>query len=286
MSVFQDFSIGIYEKALPAGLSWPQRFEQAVRAGYDFIEFSVDDSDFRQQRLLWSQAQRREFRSQLKSAGLFAPTMCLSGHHRFPIGSSDPAVRKQAMIIMSRALDLAEDLGIRIIQLAGYDELESLPSTDETAAAFERNLERAHRDAAKRGIVLAIENMGVPFMDSVEKVMSHVGRIDSPYLQSYPDIGNSTAMGRRVDAELALAAGHIAAIHIKDTRPGVYRNIPFGEGTVDFDAGFESIKKTGFIGPLVLEMWAGDRPDTYDEIVAARNFVISKMENVWTAASV
>ena len=63
MSSFSDFSLGLYEKALPGSLSWPERFEQALRAGYDFVEFSVDDSDERQAKLDWTPAQRREFRS-------------------------------------------------------------------------------------------------------------------------------------------------------------------------------------------------------------------------------
>ena len=286
MSDYRKFSYGLYEKALPAGLCWQERFEQAGLAGYDFIEFSVDDSDERQARLDWTAPERRQFRSWLKQYGMFAPTMCLSGHHRYPIGSADDSVRKRAMEIMDKALILAEDLGIRVIQLAGYDELEGRPSTPETADAFSRNLEIALEKASRRGIVLAIENMGVPFMDSVEKVMAHVRRLNSPYLQAYPDIGNSSAMGKDVERELSLASGHISAIHIKDTRPGVYRNIPFGEGNVDFEECFKAIRNTGFSGPVVLEMWAGERIDTFEEVRQAKTFVASKMENVWTAASV
>ena len=33
--------LGIYEKALPAALDWPKRFEMAAGLAFDFIEISV-----------------------------------------------------------------------------------------------------------------------------------------------------------------------------------------------------------------------------------------------------
>lgn len=53
--------------------------------------------------------------------GVGIPSMCLSAHRRFPFGSRDEAVRERAREIMSKAIRLARDLGIRTIQLAGYD---------------------------------------------------------------------------------------------------------------------------------------------------------------------
>lgn len=53
--------------------------------------------------------------------GVGIPSMCLSAHRRFPFGSRDDAVRQRAREIMSKAIRLARDLGIRTIQLAGYD---------------------------------------------------------------------------------------------------------------------------------------------------------------------
>ncbi|MDC7226279.1 MAG: L-ribulose-5-phosphate 3-epimerase [Spirochaetales bacterium] len=282
MSNFADFSIGLYEKALPTALSWQERFEQAGRAGYDFVEFSVDDSDARLAKLEWSDAERSEFRIQAKASGLFVPTMALSGNHRFPIGSEDEAVRTHAMEILDKAIGLASDLGIRLIQVAGYDELEDRPGTERTAARYAENLDKSLRIAQKRGVMLAIENMGVPFMDSIRKVMNYVEMFNTPYLQVYADIGNSYAMGQDVEADIESARGHIAAMHIKDTKPGIVRNIPFGEGTVDFPKCFRKIENIGYTGLFVLEMWAGERADTFDEIKSSLEFVKNHMKTVWS----
>ncbi len=47
--------------------------------------------------------------------------MCLSGHRRYPFGSKNPGIQKKAYEIMEKAIQFAADLGIRNIQLAGYD---------------------------------------------------------------------------------------------------------------------------------------------------------------------
>jgi len=50
--------VGLYEKALPAALGWEERLAAAGRAGYDFVEISIDESDGRLGRLDWSAAER------------------------------------------------------------------------------------------------------------------------------------------------------------------------------------------------------------------------------------
>ncbi len=46
--------------------------------------------------------------------------MCLSGHRKYPLGSHDKEIQKKSLEIMKKAIDFAADLGVRIIQLAGY----------------------------------------------------------------------------------------------------------------------------------------------------------------------
>ena len=45
--------LGIYEKALPKNLSWPERLVLAKSCGFDFVEMSVDETDERLSRLDW-----------------------------------------------------------------------------------------------------------------------------------------------------------------------------------------------------------------------------------------
>ncbi|MDU3786353.1 MAG: L-ribulose-5-phosphate 3-epimerase, partial [Serratia marcescens] len=113
--------LGIYEKALPKHLSWPERLALAKACGFDFVEMSVDESDERLARLSWSKAQRLALVDAMLETGIRIPSMCLSGHRRFPFGSHDPALRQRAFDVMEQAIKLAQDVGIRTIQLDGYD---------------------------------------------------------------------------------------------------------------------------------------------------------------------
>jgi len=77
-------------------------------------------------------------------------------------------------------------------------------------------------------------------MDTVEKAMHYVKLVDSPYLGVYPDSGNLTnaslLYGKSVSDDMETGRGHIVAVHLKETVPGKYREIPFGTGHVDFAA--------------------------------------------------
>ena len=117
----KPFRLGLYEKAMPNSLNWEEKIQMAKELGFDFIEISVDESDERLQRLDWSDDEIYQLRHLCEHYGLPLQSMCLSAHRRFPFGSEDPAIRQQAHEIMEKAINLAYKLGIRCIQLAGYD---------------------------------------------------------------------------------------------------------------------------------------------------------------------
>ena len=39
------YTLGLYEKAMPAELTWKEKLEAARDAGYDFVEISIDETD-------------------------------------------------------------------------------------------------------------------------------------------------------------------------------------------------------------------------------------------------
>ena len=79
--------LGIYEKALPKTLSWPERLALAKSCGFDFVEMSIDETDERLSRLSWSASQRAALVEAMLESGVAIPSMCLSAHRRFPFGS-------------------------------------------------------------------------------------------------------------------------------------------------------------------------------------------------------
>ena len=216
------YQLGLYEKATPTDLSWEERLSVAGESGFDYVEISVDESDARLSRLEWTGEERAAVRQAMVNSGVRLGSMCLSGHRKYPFGSRDQATRERSLEIMQKALDLAGDLGLHTIQLAGYDVYYE-DGAEDTRKYFEENLAKAVEMAAKAGIVMGFETMETPFMDTVEKAMHYVSLINSPYLGVYPDAGNLTnasfIYGNTVADDIALGAGHIFAAHLKETVP-------------------------------------------------------------------
>ncbi|ERK10512.1 L-ribulose-5-phosphate 3-epimerase [Serratia sp. JSRIV001] len=275
--------LGIYEKALPKHLSWPERLALAKACGFDFVEMSIDESDERLARLSWSKEQRLSLVSAMLETGISIPSMCLSGHRRFPFGSHDEATRQQAYLIMEQAIQLAKDVGIRTIQLAGYDVY--YEQQDEgTLARFTEGMQWAVGRAAAAQVMLAVEIMDTEFMSSISKWKSWDSLLASPWFTVYPDVGNLSAWGNDVAQELQLGIDRIAAIHLKDTfpvtetSPGQFRDVPFGEGCVDFVALFRTLKQLNYRGAFLIEMWTEKADEPVAEIVQARRWIEQQMQ--------
>ena len=269
-----DYKIGIYEKAMPSGQSWEAMLTQAKAAGFDYMEVSVDETDDRLARLDFTPAQRAGVRRAMENAGLSIRSMCLSGHRKFPLGSRDAETRRRSLEIMDKALELSCELGVRIIQLAGYDVYYEEGGAD-TRAYFAENLQKCAEMAAKCGVVLGFETMETEFMDTVGKAMEYVRMVDSPYLQVYPDLGNLTnaavKYGHDVLDDIRTGRGHLVAMHLKETVPGVYRDMMFGEGHVAFAPAIAQALEMG-VRMFVTECWYAPRLD----IAQVRRFADAK----------
>lgn len=266
-----EILVGLYEKALPEAWSWEERLGAARGAGYRYVEVSIDESDHRLARLR-DGAEQRAIRRAIENSGAPLLTMCLSAHRRFPLGSADPAIRERGYEIMRGAIDFAVFTGVRIIQVGGYDVFYE-PHTPETASRYVEGLHRATEWAAQAGVVLALENVDVPISASLRDSMRLVAELNSPWFQMYPDMANVAAMGFDPCLELALCAGHMAAVHVKDGRLNVLRGVPFGAGIVPFDDVFRTLREVGFCGPMTVEMWKDFATDPLDAARLARAFV-------------
>ena len=117
----KSYAIGLYEKAIPKSVDWEGKLRVAKNCGYDFLEISIDETEEKLSRLEWSKGARLEMVNLMQEIGLPIRSLCLSAHRKYPFGASDAAVRRRAVEIMEKAIAFSDDLGIRIIQLAGYD---------------------------------------------------------------------------------------------------------------------------------------------------------------------
>ena len=276
--------IGIYEKAINNKFSWTQKIQIAKQAGYDFIEFSIDESNARLNRLDWSDYEINKLKKLLIQHNFYFNSMALSGLRKFPYGSSSLKTRNKAIDITKKAIILAKKLGIRIIQLAGYDVYYEKASP-KALAHFRDSVKQVVALAQKHSVMLTFEIMDTKFMGTISNYYKVLANINSPWLKLYPDLGNLWQWSKDISAELKQGQDDIVGLHFKDTKPGVFRDVAFGTGTVNFKKLFAILKTINYQGPFLIEMWSSNDPKERMEtnvtkIKAALTFFQKEQENV------
>lgn len=272
-----EYQLGLYEKAFPDDLPLEEKLLLSKELGYDFMEFCVDLNPQRAARLEWSPQERRRLREFLWEHDLRMTTFSLSLLRAHPLGTLDREDNETAFQILRKGVDLACDLGCRVMLINGYD-VYATPSTPETQARYGENIAKAASIAARRGMVLAVENAEKAFMDSIAKAARWVRQVNNPYFRIYGDIGNvANAAGGNADLamlDLECGRGLIAAMHLKDTMPGEYRLTRYGEGHVDFPRSVAKIQELG-IRIFTAELFCQPRLDWRAEAVRVNGFLRS-----------
>ncbi|MGI6020421.1 MAG: L-ribulose-5-phosphate 3-epimerase [Lachnospiraceae bacterium] len=267
----RKYTIGMYEKAIP-DLPWKEKLEAAKEAGYDFVEISIDASEEKISRVYMSKEERFELVRLMYETGMPIRTMNVSALTKYSLGDPDPEIEKRAVDIMIHAIELAEDLGVRIVMIPGYD-IYFGESTPETQQRFIKNLRYGTEIAAKHSVLLDMETMENDFMNTSWKGMYYVNMIDSLYLGLYPDVGNMKNAAVKIGCDsaddLRSARGRIAALHLKETKPGKFRDMMYGEGHVDFET---MIKTAWSLGcrKYVTEFWYHGEENWMERLVYGR----------------
>ncbi|WHQ37116.1 L-ribulose-5-phosphate 3-epimerase [Spiroplasma sp. SV19] len=269
---------GIYEKALPP-VPWVKKFALAQKYQFDFIELSIDESEVRLARLEWTEKEITEINFLQAKTGVKIRSICFSAQRKYPLGSLDKQIQDYSLQLLEQCIQLAVKLGVRIIQLAGYDVYYE-QKTDVTAANFLKNLQKGLAIANRYGVMLALETMDDPFLNTITKYLILKKAVPSPWLAVYPDLGNLSAWcGKNVISELELGLTEIVGLHVKDTiavtksSPGKFKKVPFGSGCVDFIKIFQFLKANNYQGSFMLEAWYEDDPDSESALAAAVSFV-------------
>lgn len=283
MYKLDKFPLGIYEKALPKNISWRERLNYAKELGFDFVEISIDETDERLARLDWTLEEKKEFLNAVLETGVRVPSMCFSGHRRFPLGSENKETREKSLELMRKAIEFATDLGIRNIQMAGYDVYYE-PSNANTKKLYIESMKQSLKWAEQANVMLSIEIMDHPFMNSITKYMDLASELKSPFLTVYPDVGNLSAWNNNVRSQMIKGKGQISAIHLKDTLAvtdtfeGKFKEVPFGTGCVDFVEFFKILTEIKYNGPLLIEMWTEKSDNPIEEIKKAKEWIMQKMK--------
>ena len=153
-----------------------------------------------------------------------------------------------------------------------------IPLTHEN---FIENLQRVVNFAAEHQVMISIETMDDCFINSIAKIKNVKKSIVSPWLQAYPDLGNISAWpDNQPKEDLTQGLDSIIAIHVKDVlsvtdqSSGKFKDVPFGEGDVNFLGLFKALKRVGYQGTFTIEMWSENDIDADSKVVFAHDFIV------------
>lgn len=274
-----NFRIGLYEKAVPNELTTLERLQVAKECNYDWVEYSIDATDAKINRIYMSKQERLELLNLTKEVGIGFDTMNISALTKYALGSSDKQTEEKGLEIAKKAIELAHDLGTRIVMIPGYD-VYFEESTKETHERYLKNLKEIVAYATYYSVPLGLETMENNYMNTAKKAMNFVKEVNSHYLNVYPDTGNITnALLDTNDSmydDIKAGEGHTVAVHLKETKPGIYREVPYGLGHTRYD---EAIKASYEIGVkmFLAEFWYVGQEDWKNDCKKANEFLRSKI---------
>jgi sugar phosphate isomerase/epimerase len=212
---------------------------QAKQAGLDGIE--IRTSIVGDELNLADPAVREQYKKQMKETGLPVSSLMLGFFNSFPL-ASDPRGPKW----LQQAIEAGQDLGAPALLVAFFsngdllDDQGRLKKADVDAVV--RHLKAVATKAQQSGTVLAIENWL-----SARQNAEILDRVGSAAVRIYYDVGNSSAKGYDVPAEIRWLRDRIAVFHFKDDRHYL------GEGKIPFAPIAAAIEDIGYQGWIVME---------------------------------
>lgn len=265
------YKIGLYEKAMKNTLSWKEKLQCAKECGYDYLEISIDATDEKINRIFMDKEEQKEIMEAVFETEIPIGSMSVSALTKYALGDPSETVREKAMQIAGKSIELASVLGVRTVMIPGYD-IYYGESTVETKRFFLENVKKIAEIAEEEGILVGFETMENNFMNTTGKAVQYVNMVDSAYLKIYPDAGNITnaAVANKHDVceDLSLGKGKLIALHLKETKPGIFREVPFLTGHVEFERIIDTAWELG-VRRYVTELWDVGQPTWKEDICFA-----------------
>lgn len=253
----KKYKIGLYEKAIRDSLSWKEKLQCTKACGYDYLEISIDATENKINRIYMGQEERKKIVVAAFETGIPIHSMSVSALTKYALGDTNSEIRKKAMEIAEKAMKLAVDLGVRTVMIPGYD-IYYGESTVDTKKYYLQNVKKIAEIAEREGILVGFETMENNFMNTTGKAVQYVRMVNSAYLKVYPDVGNITnaAVANKHDVceDLSLGKGMLIALHLKESAPGVFREVPFMTGHVEFERIIDAAWDLG-VRRFVTELW-------------------------------
>lgn len=251
---------GINIWSFRGGLSAREYINMAKDAGYDGIEFALDETGVIT--LESSDDEIREIKRIAEGEGLDTPSLASGLYWKYPLTSSNEEIRKKSMDIVKKQLDAAALLGAdTILVVSGLVGADFIPGCEVTEydVAYDRSLEaltQLKEYAEKVKVNIGLENVWNKFLLSPLEMRDYIDKIDSPYVGAYFDVGNVVYSGYP-EHWIKILGSRIKKVHFKDFKARVGNINGFVDllsGDVNYPGVMEQLEKVGYDDYVIAEM--------------------------------
>jgi len=174
--------------------------------------------------------------------------------HRPSLVSVDPAGREQRVAYYRRAVEIAHDLGARVVSLWSGVPQRGVPP-ERSWRRLTEGLTPVLDHAASRGIRIGFEPEPGMFVEDLSGWRELRERLPHPALGLTIDVGHLAVTESEPWAEhLRSHADDLIHVHLDDTRDRRHDHLPLGEGTIDWDAVIGVLVEIGFGGVALVEL--------------------------------
>ncbi|MBZ5560898.1 MAG: sugar phosphate isomerase/epimerase [Acidobacteriia bacterium] len=251
---------GVCIDVLPEGMTVPEKFAVAKRAGFDGVEPNT----------LNSPDEVKTYKEAAEESGVQITSIMNSDHWKYPLSDNDPEVVKKCVEGLETSMHNAHDLGAGAVLL-----VPGVVTADvRYADVYRRSQEQIRKLlplAKELQVIIAIENVGNRFLLSPLEMARYVDEFKSPWIRSYFDIGNVVSIGYPQDWIRTLGK-RVCRVHIKRFEPGTDhpKFDPKDRRTqgIDWPDVRRALNEVGYNGWITAEVKSGD--ENYVKEVSAR----------------
>jgi L-ribulose-5-phosphate 3-epimerase len=239
---------GVLISMLPKDLSYADRFRMARDVGFEVIQAQT----------VSNQKEAEEIKGASEQADIPIDSVENMGHWKYPLSSADPMVAQKGLEFMRTSLHNAKLWGAGAVLL--------VPAVVNPATSYEDAWRRSQKQirtliplAMQLNVVIAIEEVWNKFLLSPLEMVHYLDEFNSPFVQSWFDVGNVVLYGYLQDWIRTL--GHrIKRLHVKDFKMdgNSYEWVNLGEGAIDWAAVRQALTAVGYKGSVICELRAGD----------------------------
>ena len=232
----------------------------AKKAGFEGVELSIGNSA--ELTLLSTEKEIKEIKNIADSLGLSLYSLCCNSCWDLRLTDDEVKIREQAKDMVKKQLDTAKILGAdTILVIPGVvNACFSMPEKKVSYnVAYERSfaaISELKIYAEKVGVNIGLENVWNKFLLSPMEMKEFVDKIDSEYVGSYLDIGNTLHISYPEDW-VRILGKRIKKVHFKDYRTevgGLAGFVDLLAGDVNYPEVINALNEIGYDGWATAEM--------------------------------